>query len=340
MKRYLRRFFIWKGIVLSLVIFALLVFFALKFLLPVVSFAKQNSLTPDFIANFILGSETPLKKNEDRTHILILGMAGANHAGADLTDTMIFLSLNHQNKKTVVFSLPRDIWSDTLKDKINSAYHYGEIGKINGGLELSDAIVEEILNQPVHYVFLIDFSFVKEIINIISGIEVYVDNSFDDYKYPLDGLENDLCDGDIELKCRYEAIHFNKGWQKMDGETALKFIRSRNAEGDEGSDFARSKRQQKILEALKNRLMSKETLTKPKQLILIWEAFKKNSKTNANLADILYLGKEIISEKERATIPVEEQFVNAPIQMYEGKWVLVPRENWDDFHRFIEGSLK
>ena len=157
-----------------------------------------------------------------------------------------------------MISVPRDIWSDSLKDKVNSAYHYGEEKKKGGGLTLSKAIVSDVVGLPIQYALVLDFSGFEKVINLVDGVEVNVPKSFTDPDYPIPGKENDECNNDPEYRCRYEALHFDAGVQVMDGARALKYVRSRHAEGDEGSDFARGKRQQEVILALKTKLMSKD----------------------------------------------------------------------------------
>ncbi len=128
--------------------------------------------------------------------------------------------------------------------------------------------VSVILGQPVHYAMSLDFASFVRIIDALGGLEVEVERSFDDYKYPIPGRENDQCLGEpstktAEFNCRYEHIHFNGGQNLMDGATALKFVRSRNGEGEEGTDFARSARQQKVINSIKQRLLSAEFIVKP-----------------------------------------------------------------------------
>ena len=90
-----------------------------------------------------------------------------------------------------------------------------------------------------------DFSSFKEIIDALGGVKIDVANSFTDDLYPIEGREEDLCDGDKEFKCRYETIHFEKGINYMDGTTALKYVRSRNGDNNENTDIAREARRQK-----------------------------------------------------------------------------------------------
>lgn len=337
----MRKIYQLKGAILLGIVLGLLLLFTWKIGHPVYSFAKRNSLDSSFFSNMFFDKELPLKKTDGRTNVLILGIAGGDHAGSDLTDTMLFLSFDQQNKKTYVISIPRDVWSDTLRDKVNSAYHYGEEKKEGGGLVLTDAVIEEILGQNIHYAFLIDFQVFQEMIDLLDGVEVNVENSFDDYKFPIPGKENDPCDYlDPEYMCRYEHIRFDKGRQVMNGETALKFIRSRNAQGEEGSDFARGKRQQKLLEALKNKITSKEVMRNPKLLVKIWHEVEEKTKSNANFTEIAYLGKIFLSEEQRVSIPIEEKLVTGSAWLYDGRWVLVPRKSWQDFHQFIKESLE
>ena len=76
------------------------------------------------------------------------------------------VSLDFKKRKALLVSLPRDIWSPTLRDKINSAFHYGEEKKKGGGLTLAKFVVEEVLGQPVHYSILVDFSSFKGLIDL------------------------------------------------------------------------------------------------------------------------------------------------------------------------------
>lgn len=340
MRKYFRRLAAHRGLFWAFltIVTATAIFFRL--FLPVAIFAKNNSLTPSFFFNLAFADKFPLKAWQERTNILVLGIPGGNHTGSDLTDTVLFLSFDQEKKKTFTISLPRDVWSDSLRDKINSAYHYGEEKRKGGGLILAKATVGEILNQPVHYAFVLDFSLFKEIINLLGGIDIYVERGFEDNRFPLPGREDDLCDGDPEYKCRYEHINFDAGWQKMDGLTALKFIRSRNAEGEEGTDFARIRRQQKVLEAIKNKILSLKTLSSPQVLIDLLNTIKEKSQSDANLGETLYLSKLFFNKGEENTISLEEQFINPPVWQYNGHWVLVPKEDWNSFHQFIKEELQ
>jgi len=214
-----------------------------------------------------------LNPPKGQVNFLVLGVGGENHTAADLTDTIMFASLNQQTGEVVLVSLPRDIWVDELKTKLNSVYHYQ-------GIEGVEREVTAILDQPVNYYFLIDFNGVVEIIDLLGGVEVSVERAFDDYRFPLPGKENDLCGGDLDFNCRYEHIRFDQGRQLMNGSVALKYIRSRNAEGEEGTDFARGKRQQNLIAALKEKILDPYWLIHPRQAKetydIAWTAIETN----------------------------------------------------------------
>ena len=207
---------------------------------------------------------TSLPNHAGRTNFLLLGVAGGDHEGKDLTDTVIFASIDANTGDTALISIPRDLWVPSIRAKINTAYHYGEERQPGvGGFLLAKSSLTEAIGQPVDFVVLIDFSGFAKAIDAIGGLDIQVDNSFTDPKFPIPGKETDPCE-----PCRYETISFSKGLQHMDGATALKFVRSRQAAGDEGTDFARSKRQEKLISAFKQKILTSPTkIFKLKQIL-------------------------------------------------------------------------
>lgn len=336
---------IWFKFKLPFLIFLFLIFLAatIFFLRPVFAFSQEHGLNSVFLWSLAFNKNSPLKSQEGRTNLLILGAAGGNHQGNDLTDTIIFLSLNLKKKKAFLLSLPRDLWSPTLKDKINSAYHYGEEKRTGGGLILAKAITEEVLGQPVHYALLVEFSSFKKAIDVIGGVEIEVERSFDDFLFPIEGKEDDSCGGDPEFKCRFEHVHFEKGWEKMGGERTLKFARSRNAEGEEGGDFARAARQQKVLLAFRNKVFSKEVILNPLKIKKLIDILREGIETDINLAKASYLGRfALVLKKENIQKSFfEEELLMTPPVLEYGKWVLIPpNEDFSLIHQDIEEKLE
>lgn len=276
--------------------------------------------------------------SKDRVNLLFLGEAGSNHDGASLTDTIIFSSIAADG--SVLISIPRDIWLDSGKSKINSLYSTGGFPKI-------ESAMEDILGQKIDGSILIDFSLFERIIDQVGGVRVNVEAAFDDYYYPLPGKENDPCSGDPTLACRFEHLHFEAGWQTMDGQTALKFARSRHAEGDEGTDYARSRRQQMIIAALKNQVFSWKFLAQPVRVLELARMIKNDLKNDLSKETLLSVVKIMLWPKARAfsTYVLDgwekaEGYLYHPAKHSSGLWVLLPQgNNWLGVHQFVESIL-
>jgi len=270
-----------------------------------------------------------------QVNFLILGIAGGNHEGKDLTDTIMFASLDPYKKQLVLISLPRDIWLEKWRAKLNSIYHYK-------GLEETKKTIEEILGQKIDYGIIIDFEIFQKIIDALGGITVDVERSFDDYKYPIPGKENNSCEGDPLYRCRYEHLHFEAGKQFMDGQTALKFVRSRNAQGEEGTDFARAARQQKVILAIKDKILSREFLLSPKKAIQLFKLISLNIQTDIPKEKYWQIAKMGIKIKNIKTVTLNENYlINPPIsKKYDNQWVLIPKSgNWLEVQEYIKKFL-
>jgi LCP family protein required for cell wall assembly len=325
----------------ALAIFSLILLIAITLsLLQKTSLGLYINLARDFV--FV-----PDKKVEvlnGRTNILLLGKGGQSHEAPDLTDTIIFASIPENSASSIgLISLPRDIWIPELRAKLNSTYYWGNKKENGGGLKLTKSSVEEIVGQPIHYGVVIDFEGFKEIINEIGGVDVVVENTFTDDQFPIPGKENDLCDGDPEYKCRYETITFTKGIQWMDGETALKFVRSRHAEGDEGTDIARATRQQRLISAIKQRILSKDILLSPKKLLQLKTSAGKYVETDLDAEAVAVLARRIFNARENigSYVLTEELLENPPAsKTYDNLYVFVPKNSsWDEVHIWVDCLL-
>lgn len=274
-----------------------------------------------------------------RINILILGKGGAGHEAPDLTDTIMFASIGDNDISLI--SLPRDLWVSEIRAKLNSAYYWGK--EYEEGYKIVDESVARITGQDIDYNFVLDFSVFKSIVDSIGGIEVDVQNSFVDEKYPIPGRENDPCDGDRLFKCRYETIGFAQGKQFMDGETALKFVRSRNAEGDEGTDIAREKRQQLIASAIQKKILSPEVYLSPKKIRSLLESILMSLETDLDINDFGGIVRKIASSGNSTSLFVlpGELLVNPPIsERYDNQYVFVTQSgDWEEVKKWIDQVL-
>lgn len=291
------------------------------------------------IYNFLIAPSSRVESIGGRTNVLILGKGGEGHAASDLTDTIIFASISLGKPAISLFSLPRDIWIPEIRAKVNSAYYWGEQKQEGGGLILAKSTVEEIGGQPVHYALVVDFSGFVKIIDVLGGIMVEVERSFIDEKYPIPGKENDLCEGDKEYRCRYETVSFEKGVQIMDGETALKFVRSRNAEGEEGTDIARAGRQQKVLLGIRQKVLSPRTFLSPLKLIRIWRVVRDSIESDIPAEKGAVLIRKAFNAREKVNtfVLAEELLLNPPaLPRFDYQYVFIPKEgDWSEVHKWI-----
>lgn len=301
------------------------------------SFGVRNYIG---LANdFIFTPQEKVKSTEGRTNIAILGKAGGEFAGADLTDTVIFVSLSHQNGDLVFISLPRDIWIPELRAKLNSAYYWGNQKQEKGGIKLAKSTIEEIIGQPVHYAVVGDFIAFREIIDALGGVDVEVESSFTDEKYPIAGREGDECEGDPIFACRYETVSFVKGLTHMDGELALKFVRSRNAEGDEGTDIAREARQQKVISAIIEKVLSPKTLLDFKKVLALRKIITDAIETDTGVEASAILTRKFLQTRRsmKSYLIPEEFLTNPPIsRIYDDQYVFIPKNgDWKKVQEWV-----
>lgn len=282
-------------------------------------------------ASFLVGVVVFNSNLKSPVSILLMGKGGIGHEAPDLTDAIILATITDSG--ITLISLPRDIWVPEIRAKINSAYYWGK--QKNEGFKLIDDAVASITSVTPNYNLVIDFSIFKKLIDVMGGIDVDVKNTFVDEKYPIAGKEADPC-----IPCRYETLHFAQGKQLMDGETALKFVRSRNAKGEEGTDFAREARQQLVIEALKNKVLSTEILLNFKKLQAIREVFVSSIETD--IPNDLFIGfiKKVYSLRNNINFEVipESMFTIPPISpKYDRQYVLIPKSGyWSELQKWIK----
>lgn len=279
-----------------------------------------------------------IKSSGGITSILILGKGGEGHTAPDLTDTIMLASINLIKNKVSLVSLPRDIWVDSTKAKLNSSYYWDK-KKGGDGFGLSGDSINEITGVKPSYVVVVDFSLFKDVVDTLGGIDVAIENSFIDEKYPIAGLENDLCNGDKQYKCRYEKIEFNRGIQHMSGDIALKFVRSRNAVGDEGTDIAREKRQQKVISAVKNKILSADFLFNYQKVKLLYGIVTSHIETNIDKYDLVAIGRELyrsMNNLNYLSLPEDMLKISQGEKKYDKQYVFVPKSgSWKELQEWI-----
>jgi len=169
----------------------------------------------------------------------------------------------------------------------------------------------------VPYYIRINFDGFRDVVDALNGIEVNVSKAFVDPAYP-------------NLDFTTRVIRFESGMQTMNGERALEYVRSRHGTAGEGSDFARSRRQQQVIAAIINRARSREIITNPKRIISFVDAVAKNLDTNIRSWELLRLATlaQEIDEKNvvrRVVDDSPEGLLQAT--SVSGAYVLIPNGN-------------
>ena len=248
------------------------------------------------VKNLIFQSDNVLNgQRDDRVNILLLGMGGPGHDGPYLTDTNIVVSIKPSTKEVALLSVPRDlgvILPDSGLTKINHANSYGESKTAGQGGEYARIIFAKTLNTDIPYYVRIDFKAFTDIIDTVGGVDINVEKAFSDYMFP--GPDNS-----------YQTIEFTAGPQLMNGTRALEYARSRHGTNGEGSDFARSKRQQQVITALKEKLLAFGTYTNPVKLQKIISTLSGHITTNLDFGQIMYLaalGRELQNNPRSLTL--------------------------------------
>jgi len=309
------------------------------------------------------------EKKTGNINVLVLGKGGGRHEGPDLTDTIMVATINPNKNTVTLISIPRDLWIPDLAAKINTAYSYGQERGDQGKL-LAKTAVSQVTGKQIDYVLVVDFDAFINLVDHLGGIDVNVRKTLDDYRYPIEGAEDDPCGRTDEeiidlsaqistgsakpedaFPCRYTHIRFDQGIRRMTGEEALKFVRSRHGINGEGSDFARTLRQQDVINAIRDKSLSAGIILNPFKVLGAFNIIKDNIDTNADvreLDDFINLANKMQRAKITSVVidfgdEREGRYgllMHPPISNAQKlQWVLIPRIGDGDFseiHEYIK----
>ncbi|MEO8785418.1 MAG: LCP family protein, partial [Candidatus Saccharimonadales bacterium] len=260
------------------------------------------------------------------------------HAGADLTDSIMLVSLDVKDKTAFMLSIPRDLYVNIPNDgysKINAAYQVGnqlkfsQAGYPDGGMGMLESTVSSKLNIPIDYYALINYSAFRDAVNAVGGVNVTI-NSQDSRGLYDTFTHLDLPNGPVSLN----------------GQQALDLARSRgDGPGAYGlySDFDRTTHQRQLLVALKDKSTSAGVFTNPAKVSSLFDAVGNNVKTDLTLGNIrrLYsLGNSIDGNQIKSVglNDVNGKNLLMSYQGYGGQSALAPAaglNNYADIQAFV-----
>ena len=247
-----------------------------------------------------------------RINVLLLGMDSRAEDSDDIprTDTMILFSLDPASRTAGMLSIPRDLWVEIPGydySKINTAYRLGEVYNLEGrgpGLALRTA--ENLLGMEIDYYAIVDFNAFEDFIDELGGITVNVPQ-----KIVIDPLG------------KHNTETLKPGEHLLPGYLALAYARSRNSSG---SDFDRAGRQQQVVMAIRDKILSTEMLpTLIKNSPALFQSLSSGVSTNLTLMQLVrlaWIAQQIPQENIRQGVIGVDQVDFA--YSYDGQDILRP----------------
>lgn len=233
----------------------------------------------------------PLKEDSNgRSNFLVFGTEAENHPGANLTDSIMLISINQHDKNAYMISLPRDLWVQYPErcwvgdqGKINAVYtcasNDGE--DVAAGTQALQEVASQVTGLDIHYYVHANWNAVVEGVDAIGGIDITIES--DDPRGILDRNFDWTCD----YRCYY--VNYDNGEEvHLDGEHALALARARNAQGGYGinDNFGREKNQQAIIRAMLDKTVSVGTLTNLSAITGLIDTLGDNLLTNIETKEI------------------------------------------------------
>lgn len=263
-----------KWIIVTLIILILIIpsFYIIKTGLVFSKIITIKNIAWEKIFGEFPSSEYTPPKDEDRINTLLLGIRGENDPESGvLTDGIMIISFKKSTGQIALISIPRDLYlqmpGEANYEKVNAAYFIG-LEKYDNGLDYAKKTIAYITGLYIDYAAAINFDAFKDIIELLGGVTIYLDEPF---------VENKqwLCDENRE-NC--SIFRLEAGEQTLDREIALLYVRSRFS----SNDFDRARRQQQVLLALKDKILSLGILADPLKISGILDILSKNIKTDVS----------------------------------------------------------
>lgn len=321
-------------------------------------------------------------EQEGRINLLLLGMRGSNDPnGGLLADTIMVVSIHPKKDegdtaKASIISIPRDLYvtmpGTNEQRKINAVHALGEGRGKGEGMKAMQEVVGQVSGLTIPYVATINFQGFKDLVNALDGIQVTLEEPFTE---AVQFQEPKVCDpyvftvptNPVQYEHKYYTrkngtryiaksypLCYNKdvecggeftlpaGVSTLDGDKALCFARSRY----QSNDFERAKRQQLVMDAIKDKALSLGTVSDFGRINALLETLGDNVSTNLQgweMKRFYDLYKET-GDVEPASFVLSNDndgLLYAPDVTPEAGYILLPvGNNYDKIHELFRNSLQ
>lgn len=264
------------------------------------AFAKKSTLA--------LNDEVIMASEDETFDVLILGTNG------NLTDTIMLASVNDRLKKVTLFSVPRDLYTNGRR--INEYLYYY-------GIEQLERMIASITGLTVDKYVKVDFEGFVSVVDILDGVDIYVDEAIYDSYYP-------------NAKGAYTPYSIDVGTYHMSGEEALKYARSRKST----SDFDRAARQQKIVQAVRSKLLQLNDLGDLKRMAQIIQSAMSNTVTDINILEAISYYYDYKDYEFSTGFVLSTQNYLYSILNESGAYILLPKSgNFDEIKKALSSLV-
>lgn len=230
------------------------------------------------------------------------------------TDSLMLVSVDPTRNSIGLLSIPRDLWvripEQEEHDRINRAFFLGESRATGYGPRLLQQTVSWNLGMRIHNYVLVDFQAVIDLVDHLGGIEIAIDYTINDERFP-------------DMNYGYDPFYLPAGRHVLDGRDTLRFARTRHG----NNDVRRAERQQMILFAIRERIQNINFLQLIGQAPALLATLGEHVQTGLELEQIVQLAL-LVKDIELADINMRvmdfeylEEYVTEEYQQQ----VLVPR---------------
>ncbi len=218
----------------------------------------------------------------------IVGMVVSDDTRSYTTEieALVVIHVDFSHGSIDLVHIPRDVWVSAREDTLERAYGYGEHKQPGGGIRLVKAEVSSIIGQPVQYGVVVPYRQFALMINVLGGVSVDVPHAFTDERFPVDGKENVLCEGEVSHGCRYRVVSFDQGTERMDGDRALDYMRSTVSIERGEVLWDRNNRQQEVLSAMSEDITNRWENVELSTFIDMGRVFRTTAITDMSSRDV------------------------------------------------------